>query len=346
MGKAIVAYMNRKQKGGVRNWLRRGKLRAAERVGNVWRIPALLTPPRVRGYQRASYSWKKELVDLHEEFRYINDYRSLVIEQDDTDKKQYKIYLYTTSSVNATRTVRMGAIERERLELMLIFDSAVVGQMNSKYSDPVYLQTATYDSILEDVTCEYIDAAKRLGQTDDRIIACELMEVTNHALRALRLSKGNNDIKALKCLSPVQIGEVLIRIHNVVKLSLDDTDDESERATVLAAYMESGTREGLYYYDVSNTEIRKLISRYSFSAKKSDQSEVVNYLQIHAPLRKTNSDGDLIAVSNGIFDFKNKVLMSFSPDYVFLRKLKVEYNAGAVNVVIHNDDDGTGIVKV
>lgn len=110
--------------------------------------------------------------------------------------------------------------------------------------------------------------------------------------------------------------------------------------------MESGTREGLYYYDVSNTEIRKLISRYSFSAKKSDQSEVVNYLQIHAPLRKTNSDGDLIAVSNGIFDFKNKVLMSFSPDYVFLRKLKVEYNAGAVNVVIHNDDDGTGIVKV
>lgn len=104
----------------VRNWLRRGKLRAAERVGNVWRIPALLTPPRVRGYQRASYSWKKELVDLHEEFRYINDYRSLVIEQDDTDKKQYKIYLYTTSSVNAARTVRMGAIERERLELMLI----------------------------------------------------------------------------------------------------------------------------------------------------------------------------------------------------------------------------------
>ena len=44
---------------------------------------------------------------------------------------------------------------------------AVVGQMNSKYSDPVYLQTATYDSILEDVTREYIDAAKRLGQTDD-----------------------------------------------------------------------------------------------------------------------------------------------------------------------------------
>lgn len=218
---------------------------------------------------------------------------------------------------------------------------AVVGQMNSKYSDPVYLQTATYDSILEDVTREYIDAAKRLGQTDARIITCELMEVTNHVLRALKLSKGNNDIKALKCLSPAQIGEVLIRIHNVVKLSLDDTDDESERATVLAAYMESGTREGLYYYDVSNTEIKKLISRYSFSAKKSDQNEVVNYLQIHAPLRKANSDGNLIAVSNGIFDFKNKVLMSFSPDYVFLRKLKVGYNAGAVNVVIHNDGDGT-----
>ncbi len=128
---------------GVRNWLRRGKLRAAERVGNVWRIPALLTPPRVRGYQRASYSWKTTLIDLHEEFSYINEFKSLNIEQDAADKKQFKIYLYATNSVKATRVEILNANERERLELMLI-------------SNPdVHYNARADEGVLADIIFEY-----------------------------------------------------------------------------------------------------------------------------------------------------------------------------------------------
>lgn len=102
-----------------RTQLRRGKLRAAERIGGIWRIPALLTPPRVRGYQTAYYSWENRLVNLHPEFEYINKYKSLLIEQD-SDKKKYNVKLYKESSVDSDKIVTMELGKRERLECMLI----------------------------------------------------------------------------------------------------------------------------------------------------------------------------------------------------------------------------------
>ena len=36
-----------------------------------------------------------------------------------------------------------------------------------------------------------------------------------------------------------------------------------------------------------------------------------------------------------------KTLLPFSPDYVFLSKIPIDYNPLAKNVVIHNKSDGT-----
>lgn len=182
-----------------------------------------------------------------------------------------------------------------------------------------------------------MDLAVAAGLTDIKTIAHELLVATNRSISTMSSDKK----KTLQRLSFAQVGECLIRIHNVVNLSLDDTDDASERSTLLAVYMEYGKEEGLYHFDISDTAIKKMINQYSFSAKKNDQNEVLNYLRVHAPVKKRNSDCDLIAVKNGIFDFRRKVLIPFSSDYVFTTKLKVNYNPNAVNVIIHNSDDGT-----
>lgn len=50
---------------------------------------------------------------------------------------------------------------------------------------------------------------------------------------------------------------------------------------------------------------------------------------------------DYVAVNNGIYDYKNKVLMDFSPEFVFTNKCRVNYVENAANPVISNDDDGT-----
>ena len=215
----------------------------------------------------------------------------------------------------------------------------VIGQLPSKYVDVGYLNSLTYDQLLAELTKEYLDIAESAGLKDIKTIAHELLAATNRSISTM--SNINKKKNTLQRLSFAQIGECLIRIHNVVNLSLDDTDDASERSTVLAVYMDFGKEEGLYHIDISDTAIKKLINQYSFSAKRNDQNEVLNYLKVHAPVKKRNSNCDLIAVKNGVFDFKSKVLIPFSPDYVFTTKLKVNYNANAVNVIIHNPDDGT-----
>ena len=215
----------------------------------------------------------------------------------------------------------------------------VIGQLPSKYVDVGYLNSLTYDQLLAELTKEYLDIAESAGLKDIKTIAQELLAATNRSISTM--SNINKKKNTLQRLSFAQIGECLIRIHNVVNLSLDDTDDASERSTVLAVYMDFGKEEGLYHIDISDTAIKKLINQYSFSAKRNDQNEVLNYLKVHAPVKKRNSNCDLIAVKNGVFDFKSKVLIPFSPDYVFTTKLKVNYNANAVNVIIHNPDDGT-----
>ena len=213
----------------------------------------------------------------------------------------------------------------------------VIGQLSPKYVDPGYLNSITFDQLLAELTKEYLDLAVAAGLTDIKTIAHELLVATNRSISTMSSDKK----KTLQRLSFAQVGECLIRIHNVVNLSLDDTDDASERSTLLAVYMEYGKEEGLYHFDISDTAIKKMINQYSFSAKKNDQNEVLNYMRVHAPVKKRNSDCDLIAVKNGIFDFRRKVLIPFSPDTVFTTKLKVNYNPNATNVVIHNSDDGT-----
>ena len=213
----------------------------------------------------------------------------------------------------------------------------VIGQLPPKYVDPGYLNSITFDQLLAELTKEYLDLAVAAGLTDIKTIAHELLVATNRSISTMSSDKK----KTLQRLSFAQVGECLIRIHNVVNLSLDDTDDASERSTLLAVYMEYGKEEGLYHFDISDTAIKKMINQYSFSAKKNDQNEVLNYMRVHAPVKKRNSDCDLIAVKNGIFDFRRKVLIPFSSDYVFTTKLKVNYNPNAVNVIIHNSDDGT-----
>lgn len=214
----------------------------------------------------------------------------------------------------------------------------VISQLSLKYVDLGYLNSLTYDQLLAELTKEYLDIAVAAGLTDIKVIAHELLAATNRSISTMSSDKKKN---TLQRLSFAQIGECLIRIHNVVNLSLDDTDDASERSTVLAVYMDFGKEEGLYHIDISDTAIKKLINQYSFSAKRNDQNEVLNYLKVHAPVKKRNSNCDLIAVKNGIFDFRRKILIPFSPDTVFTTKLKVNYNPNAFNVIIHNSADGT-----
>lgn len=75
--------------------------------------------------------------------------------------------------------------------------------------------------------------------------------------------------------------------------------------------------------------------------KYQDQKTLLHNLEVGADAVRPTRDPNLVPVANGIFDYRTKELLPFSPDYVFLSKSRIRYVHGAVNPIIHNDADGT-----
>lgn len=134
-------------------------------------------------------------------------------------------------------------------------------------------------------------------------------------------------------IEPFQLAMVLIQKHHAINIIYVESDEDS---TDIALYDD---KTGIY--TVNDSYIMRVILAYSVSANKTYTDEVYAQLRALAPRKTRTTDRDLIPVNNGIFDYKNKTLLPFSPDFVFLSKSKTNYNANATNVVIHNDDDGT-----
>lgn len=144
--------------------------------------------------------------------------------------------------------------------------------------------------------------------------------------------------KAIECLLPSQLAEIVMHFHNVIRIDTAETSVESEE-DLLAIYCSDGPNCGIY--DVNESTLFRIIKKYDYQLTERKFKEVCYTLQSLAPRKIRTHDRNLIAVNNGIFDYTNKVLYPFTPDMVFLTKSHVNYNPNAQLVTIHNDEDGT-----
>ena len=139
-------------------------------------------------------------------------------------------------------------------------------------------------------------------------------------------------------MMPRQIGRVLLALQDIKVVALCD-DQYDPDYSPLAIYQDSGEKAGTY--TVSENVIKKLIREVSPYLRGYDAADTLDWLKINAPIASRCSDPNLVPVANGIFDYKAKKLLPFSPDLVFLTKSPVAYNPNAQNLVIHNNEDGT-----
>ena len=104
--------------GTVRQWIRRGKLRNAIKVGGEWRIPEIADPPR-RGFTPVRYYNNGHFFSLPQEFgASFNQHPSVI---DIYKSKEEKGYIVLFDYAPALISQRFLAdAEREKLELMLI----------------------------------------------------------------------------------------------------------------------------------------------------------------------------------------------------------------------------------
>ena len=114
----------------VRQWIRRGKLRTAIKMGGEWRIPELTSvPDKSRGYRTVFYTIKSPMSQFIEGFEDINDFDSITIE-----KGMDHLYeIGFKSSVKKTKKVIMvDTPKREKFELYLISSGNVICYDNNE----------------------------------------------------------------------------------------------------------------------------------------------------------------------------------------------------------------------
>ena len=199
----------------------------------------------------------------------------------------------------------------------------------------------TYNQIILDVTDEYLD---ELQNSPTKIspdeVERELMARTVLELKLENQSRPEKDthLSIPQQLNFAQLAQILIRRHHVVRIAPSDKNTDRDY-DLLAVYAESGPDEGIYL--TSEDHIRSVARLYNRSLTINASKEVMAVLREDSPRVTRNTDKDLIAVNNGIFDYRTKRLMPFNPRLVFVSKSRVNFDPDATNPVIVHPVDGT-----
>lgn len=77
----------------VRQWIRRGKIRSAVKYGNEWRISALTSLPKERGYVSCAFYWEDSLPELPEKWSWLNSFHCLYLTRGERDRNRFLVTL-------------------------------------------------------------------------------------------------------------------------------------------------------------------------------------------------------------------------------------------------------------
>ncbi|WP_438778729.1 DNA primase family protein [Enterococcus sp. DIV0098] len=102
------------------------------------------------------------------------------------------------------------------------------------------------------------------------------------------------------------------------------TDDDPEAAPLCAYDLDEGI------YRRGERFIGKLILAVESTINKTGRSNILGWLEIESVEKEPTRDETLIVMNNGIFDRVQMLLIPFTPRYVFLTKVDVDYNPNVI----------------
>lgn len=195
------------------------------------------------------------------------------------------------------------------------------------------------NELVRTATAAYLDALDMSNVPPPRQIEAELLEKVNRSITTDNLSRDKRDqLSTLKTLTHSQVADIMLKLHKICRVAPSDKNTDPD-LDLLALYMTEGIDAGIYV--TSDDTFRAVARQYNYSLTTGEFKEILASLKDAAPRRYRCTDRDLVPVNNGIFDYRTKELKPFDPDIVMLSKSHVDYVPGAVNPVIHNDEDGT-----
>lgn len=173
----------------------------------------------------------------------------------------------------------------------------------------------------------------------DRVLHMQRSAVKDHNLT---YSLGGGERYPVpSSLSEATVVQVILARHDVVGVDL--TDGQDEDAVLLAVYQHDGPNEGLY--DGSQAAIFSLVADLAPGLSTRQIESVMQRLRRVAPRRKVTREPHLVPVANGVYDWARKTLEPFTPEWVFLSKVAVEYDPAAVSPVLDTEHGDTWEVE-
>lgn len=196
----------------------------------------------------------------------------------------------------------------------------------------INLADCTRDDLIVEVTRDILANKRPNLPPDTADLKAEILERVNYSilLRNASLTYKNLGFKCIYNLPNFVIVEIMLHFRLVVNIRLNEESCEP------AVYCESGEKEGLY--TIEEETLRNVIMPYNWGMSEQDFKEIITKLRSRAPKLELTRDKDLVAVNNGVFDYKSKKLLPFDPEMVFTSKAHVDYNPKARNIIITNPD--------
>lgn len=167
----------------------------------------------------------------------------------------------------------------------------------------------------------------------------ELYGYVTTAIQLLKADKTNPcAFKVNEDLTNQQIGIIMMRIYCIVKLSyIESSDYTKDDNAELAVYIDDPFDTAYGLYTTSTGYIKSLIQSYHRGLKDKDIDDIIAWLKNNVITVQRTISNDLVAVNNGIFDYKNKILLPFTPSMVFINKIPVNFNPKMSRPPIYTD---------
>ena len=201
---------------------------------------------------------------------------------------------------------------------------------------PTYM---TYNQILRDQTRDYLATINPARVPSPDEIESEILHKVASYIDAVNaVSASGQKLRTPKALLPAQIAEIMARLYPIRRIRAVG-ENASEDNDIIAVYCDQGENAGIYVNN--DTTLFSVAKQYKYDLRQREFEEIMYVLRGLVPAVTQTTDPDLIAVNNGIFNYKTKQLMPFSPDYIFTSKSRVNYVVNPPLPVYHNPDDNT-----
>lgn len=209
----------------------------------------------------------------------------------------------------------------------------------------VFGKAAVDENVRDNAIIDLIaDFAANYGQviknSKPEEIASNLILYVRNGLKAVNSKKTEKvDRFSLPTkMEPFMVARIVAVRYHVVNIIVAKCDDD-DSSRLLGIYQESGPDEGIYV--TADSELRTVFRSFcpTLTIKQCDETKSLLSNLVESKFR--TRDRNLIAVNNGIYHYDTDVLSPFTPDCIFISKVRTDYNPNVKLPVIHNDEDGT-----